>query len=76
LHLVRRMLTVMGLLGADRRIHIVRDALGSPGAESKETALWRMEWNGAEVVTTEMVIFEWLETADDPHLHQVIALVK
>jgi nicotinamidase-related amidase len=68
--------TVMGLLGADRRVHIVRDALGSRRAESKETALRRTERNGAEIVTTEMVIFEWLKTADDPRLGQVIALVK
>ena len=68
--------TVMGLLRTDRRVYIVRDALGSRRAESKETALRRMERNGAEVVTTEMVIFEWLETADDPRLGQVIAMVK
>ena len=68
--------TVMGLLGAGRRVHIVRDALGSRRSESKEAALRRMERNGAEVVTTEMVIFEWLETADDPRLGRVIALVK
>jgi nicotinamidase-related amidase len=68
--------TVMGLLSAGRRVYIVRDALGSRRAESKETAIRRMERNGAEVVTTEMVLFEWLETADDPRLDDIIALVK
>ncbi len=68
--------TVMGLLNAGRRVYVVRDALGSRRSESKETAIRRMERNGAEVVTTEMVLFEWLETADDPRLHSVITLVK
>jgi len=68
--------TVMGLLSAGRNVYIVRDALGSRRSESKETAIRRMERNGAEVVTTEMVLFEWLETADDPRLGSIISLVK
>jgi hypothetical protein len=35
-----------------------------------------MERNGAEVVTTEMVLFEWLQSADDPQLRKVIDLVR
>jgi predicted nucleic acid-binding protein len=54
----------------------VRDALGSRRPEDKETAIRRMERHGAEIVTTEMVVFEWLRTADDPHFRQAIALVK
>ena len=50
--------TVLGLLSAGRRVYVVRDALGSRRSESKETAIRRMERNGAEVVTTEMVVFE------------------
>ena len=68
--------TVLGLLAAGRRVFLVRDALGSRRAESKETSIHRMERNGAEVVTTEMVVFEWLATAEDPRLRDVLALVK
>jgi nicotinamidase-related amidase len=68
--------TVLGLLAAGRRVFVVRDALGSRRPESKETAIRRMERNGAEIVTTEMVVFEWLGTAEDPRLRNVIALVK
>jgi len=68
--------TVMGLLDAGRHVFVVRDALGSRRAESKETAIRRMERNGAEIVTTEMVLFEWLGTSEDSRLHNVITLVK
>jgi len=68
--------TVLGLLSAGRRVFAVRDAMGSRRSESKETAIRRMERNGAEVVTTEMVLFEWLVTAEDPRLDRVLALVK
>jgi hypothetical protein len=27
-------------------------------------------------VTTEMVVFEWLETAKDPRLRKAVALIK
>jgi len=68
--------TVLGLLRAGRRIFVVRDAVGSRREESKESAIHRMERNGAEVVTTEMVLFEWLETAEDPRLRKVLDLVR
>jgi hypothetical protein len=35
-----------------------------------------VERHGAEIVTTEMVVFEWLQTADSPHFRQVINLIK
>ena len=68
--------TVLGLLRAGRHILLVRDAVGSRRAESKEAAIRRMERDGAEVVTTEMVLFEWLETAKDPRLRKVLNLVR
>lgn len=68
--------TVLGLLRAGRRVFAVRDAMGSRRSENKETALRRMEKNGAEIVTTEMALFEWLETAEDPRLRRIIDLVR
>lgn len=68
--------TVLGLLDAGRKVYLVRDALGSRLAESKETAIRRMERHGAEVVTTEMVVFEWLESAEHPRFREAIALIK
>jgi nicotinamidase-related amidase len=68
--------TVLGLLGASRKTFVVRDALGSRHPEDKETAVRRMEQHGAEIVTTEMVVFEWLETADHPEFRKAISLIK
>ena len=68
--------TVLGLLDAGRAVYVVRDALGARRAESKETALRRMERHGAEIVTTEMVVFEWLGTAEHPRFRDAIALIK
>jgi nicotinamidase-related amidase len=68
--------TVLGLLHASRKSYIVRDALGSRHPEDKETAIRRMERHGAEIVTTEMVVFEWLQTADDERFRPAIQIIK
>ncbi len=68
--------TVLGLLEASRRVYLVRDAVGTRRPESKDTAIRRMERHGAEIVTTEMVVFEWLETAKDIRLREAVALIK
>lgn len=68
--------TALGLLAAGRRVCLVRDAVGSRVAENKETAIRRLERDSAEIVTTEMVLFEWLRTAEDPHLRRIIDLVR
>ncbi len=68
--------TVLGLLDAGRRAVVVADAVGSRRAESREAALRRMERHGAEVVTAEMAIFEWLGTSDHPRFREALALVR
>ena len=68
--------TVLGLLEAGRLVFVVRDAVGSRASASKEAALARMARHGAELVTMEMVVFEWLGTAADPRLRDALRLVK
>ena len=67
---------MLGLIDAGRRVYLVRDAVGSRRAESKEAAIGRMERHGAEIVTTEVVVFEWLGTADHPRFREALALLK
>jgi nicotinamidase-related amidase len=68
--------TVLGLLDSGRRVFVARDAIGSRRAESKETAIRRMERHGAEIVTAEMVVFEWLGSAEHPRFREAVALIK
>ena len=68
--------TVLGLLGAGRRVYVVQDAVGARRAENKLAALRRMERHGAEIVAAEMVVLEWLATAEHPRFCEAIALVK
>jgi nicotinamidase-related amidase len=68
--------TVLGLLDASRQVFLVRDAVGSRRTDNKETAIARMARHGAEIVTTEMVIFEWLASAEDPRFRDALRLIK
>ena len=68
--------TVFGLMQSAARVHVVRDAIGSRRPESKAAALERMAAAGADLVTTEMVLFEWLQTADHPRFRDLVRLIK
>lgn len=68
--------TVLSLLSYKRRVFVVQDAVGSRAAQSKEVALRRMERHGAEIVTTEMVVFEWLRNARHPRFREASRLIK
>lgn len=68
--------TVLGLLDAGFDVAVVQDATGSRLDENHKAACRRMEEHGAELVTTEMVIFEWLGDARHPAFKDVMKLVK
>ncbi|MFC3227054.1 isochorismatase family protein [Marinibaculum pumilum] len=68
--------TVLGLLDHGRRVHVVADAVGSRTAENRAAGLKRMARQGAETVTTEMVVFEWLQTAEHPRFKEAINLIR
>lgn len=68
--------TVLGLLNREYKVKLVADAVGSRRPFDKAVALDRAAAAGAEIVTSEMVVFEWLRDSNHPEFRQLIALVK
>jgi len=68
--------TAFSLKEAGYRPHVVTDAVSSRGTIEKETALARLRDTGIGLVTTEMVIFEWLARGDDDAFKELLALIK
>lgn len=68
--------TALGLLRAGRRVWVVADACGSRSAQDHALAMQRLQQAGATLVSTEMVVFEWLRSCTHPRFKPVLALVK
>ncbi|KKM01789.1 hypothetical protein LCGC14_1790910 [marine sediment metagenome] len=68
--------TVLGLRALGRTVHVVADATGSRRADNRAAGLARMAQAGAEIVTTEMVLFEWLGRADHPAFRSILAMIR
>ena len=68
--------TALDLLDEDMEVWVVTDACGSRTERNRDAAFDRLAGAGAELVTTEMVAFEWLRTADHPQFRDVLTLIK
>ncbi len=68
--------TVLDLVDAGHRVFVVADAVGSRHRADKAAALDRASRHGAEIVTSEMVLFEWLRDASHPKFREVQKLLK
>jgi len=55
---------------------VVMDASSSRRPESRQAAAERLGTNGVEMVTGEMVLFEWLRQAGTPEFKALSALIK
>ena len=58
--------TALALLARGHPVAMVADAVGSRTSANHRAGLDRAARHGAEIVTTEMVLFEWLGTAAHP----------
>ncbi|AMW35300.1 isochorismatase family protein [Haematospirillum jordaniae] len=58
--------TVLDLMAADYRVYVVSDACSSRHVDEEQAAMARMQALGCQIVTTEMLLFEWVGTADSP----------
>ena len=70
------MQTALGLLEEEFDVLVVTDACSSRSERNRDAAFDRLAGNGAELVTTEMVAFEWARTCEHPAFRDLLALVK
>jgi nicotinamidase-related amidase len=68
--------TALGLLDEELDVWVVTDACSSRDERSRDAAFDRLAAAGAELVTTEMVAFEWLRDAGHPRFKEVLSIVK
>ena len=68
--------TVLGLLAAGYAVFLIEDAASSRTPANRAAAISRMRDAGAHIVTTEMVLFEWLERAGTDEFRTLLPLIK
>ena len=68
--------TSLDLLDEEFEVWVVTDACSSQSERNRDAAFDRLAGAGAELVTTQMVAFEWLRTAEHPAFRAALALIK
>ena len=68
--------TALGLLEEEFDVWVVTDACSSRSERNRDAAFDRLAGNGAELVTTEMVAFEWARSCEHPAFRDLLAIVK
>ena len=68
--------TALDLIVDEFDVWVVTDACSSRTERNRDAAYDRLAGAGAELVTTEMVAFEWLRSCEHPAFKDMLALVK
>lgn len=68
--------TALGLREKGYSVAVVADAVASRRAEDAGLALARLQQAGMTIVSTEMVVFEWLRRAGSAEFKELSALIK
>ena len=68
--------TALDLLEDDFEVWVVTDACSARTERNRDAAFDRLAGAGVELVTTEMVAFEWIRTAEHPEFKAMQALIK
>lgn len=68
--------TAADLLTCGFEVYLAGDACGSRTPANREAALARLQAMGINCVTTEMVVFEWLEVAGTDQFRALSKLIK
>ncbi len=68
--------TALGLLHRKRKVRLVADAIGSRDNADKAAAISRAQAAGADILSSEMVMFEWMRDSEHPQFRQILKLIK
>jgi hypothetical protein len=68
--------TVETLIGEGFNVFVVKDACASREKDEFEAGIKYMRDAGAKIVTSEIVLFEFLESSEHPYFKQVQSLIK
>jgi len=70
------MQTALSMMARGLEVWMVVDACGSRHDLDKQLAMQRLQAAGAHLITSETVLFEWLEGADHPQFKAVLEVIK
>lgn len=68
--------TALQCVEAGYQVFVVQDGISCRNLSDHEAGLKRMERNRVELITWEMVTYEWLRRADKPEFKKVLPLIK
>ncbi|MCS4295564.1 nicotinamidase-related amidase [Comamonas sp. BIGb0152] len=68
--------TALELLEDEFDVCVVTDACSSRTERNRDAAFDRLAGAGAELVTTEMVVFEWLRSCEHEDFRDILQLIK
>ena len=68
--------TALELAEEEMDVWVVTDACASRTERNRDAAFDRLAGAGCELVTTEMVLFEWMRSAEHPAFRDIQALIK
>ncbi|SFE42873.1 hydrolase [Roseivivax sediminis] len=68
--------TAASLIEEGYEVFVVSDATASRTLESEQACIARLHASGIGIVTTEMVVFEWLGQAGTPAFKKLLPLIK
>ncbi|NLA41870.1 MAG: hydrolase [Smithella sp.] len=68
--------TALDLMQNGYTVHLVADAVSSRAPENRKIGIKAVKNAGAQITSTEMVLFELLGTAADPQAREIFKIVK
>lgn len=68
--------TANALVEAGYEVNVISDACGSRVLFEHTAGIDRMKSNGANIITAEIALFEWLKSSKHPNFKEIQALIK